>query len=238
MPISPDLTNTILVVLEVALAIIGGVIAALWISLVIWTFRDIRSRSRDVFAQLLATLLVLIFGLVGILLYVLLRPPERLTDAYERALEEEALLQDIEERLLCPGCKRQVEGDFILCPSCHTALKKHCMECDRILHLKWNVCPYCGAVQATEIASPVEPVETEIEPAEEIEPESYLEYMPAREREPETMVDYSPFAPDPVESNEGDEFLPISGTDYEEDGEEKFPKLDDDADELSNELTF
>ena len=147
MPISPDLINTILVVVEVALAVAGGFLAALWISLVIWTFRDIRSRSRDVFAQLLATLLVLIFNVPGLLIYLLLRPPERLADAYERALEEEALLQDIEERALCPGCKRQIEPDFILCPSCHTPLRKHCVECNRILHLKWNVCPYCGAVQ-------------------------------------------------------------------------------------------
>ena len=144
---SPDLTNTILVVLEVALAIIGGFVAALWVSLVIWTFRDIRSRSRDIFAQLLATLLVLILNLPGLLVYVLLRPPERLADAYERALEEEALLQDIEERLLCPGCKRQVKDDYILCPSCHTSLKKQCVNCGRILHLKWDLCPYCATDQ-------------------------------------------------------------------------------------------
>lgn len=153
MPISPDLTNTILIVLEVALAIIGGFVAALWISLVIWAFRDIRSRSRDVFAQLLATLLVLIFNVPGLLLYMLLRPPERLAEAYERALEEEALLQDIEERLLCPGCKRQVKEDFIICPSCHTSLKRPCVNCGRILHLKWDVCPYCATVQMEAVPS-------------------------------------------------------------------------------------
>jgi len=147
---SPDLTNTILVVLQVALAIIGGFVAALWLSLVIWTFRDIRSRSRDIFAQLLATLLVLILNLPGLLVYILLRPPERLADAYERALEEEALLQDIEERLLCPGCKRQVKEDYILCPSCHTSLKKQCVNCGRILHLKWDLCPFCGTDQTEE----------------------------------------------------------------------------------------
>jgi RNA polymerase subunit RPABC4/transcription elongation factor Spt4 len=144
---SPDLVNTIIVMLEVALSIFGGFVAALWISLVIWTFRDIRSRSRDIFAQLLATLLVLIFNLPGLLLYVILRPQERLAETYERALEEEALLQDIEERAQCPGCKRQIEADFVVCPSCHTPLKKRCVRCDRVLHLKWNMCPYCGAVQ-------------------------------------------------------------------------------------------
>jgi RNA polymerase subunit RPABC4/transcription elongation factor Spt4 len=166
---SPDLTNTILVVLEISLAILGGFIAALWISLVIWTFRDIRSRSRDIFAQLLATLLVLLLNLPGLLVYILLRPPERLADAYERALEEEALLQDIEERLLCPGCKRQVKDDYILCPSCHTSLKKQCVRCGRILHLKWDLCPYCAADQIEDAPRSEEPapayVETNLETA-------------------------------------------------------------------------
>jgi RNA polymerase subunit RPABC4/transcription elongation factor Spt4 len=60
-------------------------------------------------------------------------------------LEEEALLQDLEERLVCPGCKRKIQPDFIICPDCHTRLKKSCPHCRRLLHLKWNVCPYCGA---------------------------------------------------------------------------------------------
>jgi RNA polymerase subunit RPABC4/transcription elongation factor Spt4 len=155
--LSPELINTVMVVLQVILAVLGGFFTALWISLVIWTFRDIRSRSRDVFAQLLATLLVLIFNLPGVLIYLILRPPERLTEAYERALEEEALLQDIEERAQCPSCKRRIEPDYILCPSCRTPLKKRCVNCDRILRLRWKVCPYCGAEQ--------EPAESEPAPA-------------------------------------------------------------------------
>jgi len=218
MPISPDLLNMILVVLEVVLAVTGGFLAALWISLVIWTFRDIRSRSRDIFAQLLATLLVLIFGLPGLLLYTLLRPPERLSDAYERALEEEALLQDIEERLLCPGCKRQVKEDFILCPSCHTSLKKQCVSCNRILHLKWELCPYCGTDQTEE--------PPQVEEVKEMAP-AYLEPAYA---EPTYMTPYEKPIEKPahedgtltsVETVEADEQAPLwfdSGdSDYEPD---------------------
>ena len=153
----PDLINSILVALQVILAVVGGFFTALWISLVIWTFRDIRSRSRDIFAQFLATLLVLIFNLPGLLIYMILRPPERLTEAYERALEEEALLQDIEERAQCPSCKRRIEQDYLICPSCYTQLKKRCVSCGRILRLRWKVCPYCEADQTP----PEEPAEVE-----------------------------------------------------------------------------
>jgi RNA polymerase subunit RPABC4/transcription elongation factor Spt4 len=67
-----------------------------------------------------------------------------LSAAYERALEEEALLQEIEERPACPGCSRTVDAHWLICPHCHTRLKKACPDCDALMELQWKVCPYCG----------------------------------------------------------------------------------------------
>jgi hypothetical protein len=131
--------------MQLLLACFGAFIIALWISMIIWTFRDARSRSRDIFAIILATLMVVVFGPLGLLLYVLLRPPHTLAELYERSLEEEALLQDLEERPRCPGCSRQVKDAWILCPDCHTTLKRICYNCQSALHLAWHVCPFCGA---------------------------------------------------------------------------------------------
>ena len=128
-------------------AFIGAFVVALWISLVIWTFRDMRSRSRDAFAQLLAALMMFVLGPVGIVLYLLLRPRETLAEKYERSLEEEALLQDIEERQICPGCKQPIEPDFVLCPICHTRLRQPCVQCRRLIHPRWGICPYCATDQ-------------------------------------------------------------------------------------------
>ena len=135
-------------ILQVGIALAGAFFFALWISMIVWTFRDVRSRSRDIFAQLLATLMVVIFNAAGLVLYFLLRPKETLAEAYERALEEEALLQDIEERYNCPGCKQKLRPDYQLCPSCHARLKRPCTACNRLLQLRWDVCPYCGTAQA------------------------------------------------------------------------------------------
>ena len=131
--------------LQVILAFGGAFFLALWLSLIIWTFRDVKRRSRDVFAILLATLMVVVFGPLGLVLYFLLRPPVTLAELYERSLEEEALLQDLEERPRCPGCSRQVDEAWIICPDCHTTLKKICPNCQKSLHLRWNICPFCGA---------------------------------------------------------------------------------------------
>lgn len=122
----------------------GAFIAALWFSLVIWTYRDIRQRARDPLARILAILVVAVLFLPGIVIYLILRPPRTLEDEYQQSLEEEALLQSIEEAELCSGCARKVEKDWMVCPNCHTRLKKACHHCGRLLELPWNLCPYCA----------------------------------------------------------------------------------------------
>ena len=117
---------------------------ALWISLVIWTYRDIRNRARDPLSQTLAVILVALLNLPGILVYLVLRPQRTLEDEYQRTLEEEALLAAIEDQLLCPGCERRVKDNWMVCPNCQTKLKKNCHECGKLMELPWNICPYCG----------------------------------------------------------------------------------------------
>lgn len=145
-------------VLLITIALSGAFLAALWLSMVIWTFRDIRSRTRDIFAQILAALVVAILNLPGLLIYFILRPPETLAEAYTRSLEEEALLQGIEEADRCPGCGQRTLPDYIVCPTCHTKLKKTCVHCGRGLQLRWTVCPYCGtaAVAAAGTSMPTQ----------------------------------------------------------------------------------
>ncbi len=131
-------------ILQFFAAFFGAYLLAMWISLVIWAFRDVRARSLDTFVQVLSVVLVVVFSLPGLLLYFLLRPRETLAEAYERELSEEALLQDIEEKQACPMCHQRTQPDFLLCPNCHTKLKRQCGNCHRILSLRWTVCPYCG----------------------------------------------------------------------------------------------
>lgn len=148
-----DLTNVLLG----CLAGLGAMTAAFWLALIIWTFRDMRSRSRDIFAQILAALLVAVLFLPGWIIYWMLRPKETLAEAYERSLEEEALLQGIEEVQACPGCGTRVQGEFVVCPTCHTKLKKSCQSCGRALNLRWGVCPYCGTPALGGVQLPAQP---------------------------------------------------------------------------------
>jgi RNA polymerase subunit RPABC4/transcription elongation factor Spt4 len=132
-------------IISVLIAWGAAFLAALWLSLIIWTYRDIRSRTRDALARILATLTVAILFLPGILVYLILRPSRTLEEEYQQTLEEEALLQSIEDTPLCPGCGRRIKDAWQVCPNCHTKLKKNCHQCGKLMELPWNLCPYCGA---------------------------------------------------------------------------------------------
>jgi RNA polymerase subunit RPABC4/transcription elongation factor Spt4 len=119
-------------------------VAALWISLVIWTYRDIRARARDPLARFLAVIVVVLLFLPGLVVYLILRPMHTLEEEYQKTLEEEALLQAIEESPVCPGCGRRIKDAWTVCPNCHTKIKKACHQCGKLMELPWNLCPFCG----------------------------------------------------------------------------------------------
>ncbi|HLY24999.1 MAG TPA: hypothetical protein VKQ72_01590, partial [Aggregatilineales bacterium] len=91
---SLDLGQIILYIATAA----GAIIGSLWLGIVLWTYRDAHARSRDMLAVAAATLMVAILSIFGLIIYLMLRPRETLAEAYERSLEEEALLQGIEEK--------------------------------------------------------------------------------------------------------------------------------------------
>lgn len=162
-------------ILLAIVALISAFTAAFWMSLIIWTFRDMRLRSRDIFAQLLATLVVLIFGPLGLLIYLILRPQETLSEAYARTLEEEALLQDItQEQPVCSECKHRIEPDFIICPTCHNELRKACPHCGRLMLMRWEICPYC--TEPFPLPPQPELAEAELDIELEAEPDAAAEF--------------------------------------------------------------
>jgi hypothetical protein len=157
----------------------GAYLLVFWISIVAWTYRDIRDRSRDAAFQVVAVLLVLVFNFLGLIIYLILRPRETLAEAYARSLEEEALLQELEEQGICPSCKRYITSDFVICPYCRTQLKEPCIKCGRPLNFNWLACPYCTARRSRVGGSvPQALLET---PTEEEEEETTVE-QPKRRR--------------------------------------------------------
>jgi RNA polymerase subunit RPABC4/transcription elongation factor Spt4 len=122
----------------------GAFLVALWLSLIFWTIRDIRGRTADNMLRIIGVIIVAILFLPGVLIYLVIRPPQTLEEEYQQILEEEALLHTIESAHHCPGCSRRADEKWIVCPDCQTRLKKTCHHCSRLMELHWNICPFCG----------------------------------------------------------------------------------------------
>ena len=140
----------------IAGVIVGAYFSALWLAAILWTIRDIRERSQDPVTQFIAVATVILFSLAGWVLYLVLRPGLTIAEVYDRQLEEEALLQDLQHQLACPQCGVDVQEDFVACPHCGTALKALCQSCSRPLPFTWRICPWCSAAHqpAPSLATP------------------------------------------------------------------------------------
>jgi hypothetical protein len=126
----------------------GIYIVLLWLASAYWAFRDMQGRSANPVVPYLAAGLVVaftpVFFLLGLIVYRIVRPQERLGEAYERGLAEEALIAEIEQIEHCATCGRKVHEDWIICPTCRTRLKRVCPHCSKLVGLDWSLCAWCG----------------------------------------------------------------------------------------------
>ena len=100
---------------RLAATLVIGYLALMWLATVIWTYRDISSRTRDPISQAVSVSIVVVLPLIGLPIYMALRPPETLQHAYDREIEQEAILADIQTMSACPSCRRPAEADFRVC---------------------------------------------------------------------------------------------------------------------------
>ncbi len=148
-----ELSNTIATLIGIIVALLGAFLFAFWIAMGIWTFNDIRSRTRDWLAIVLASILALVFPLVGLVLYMMIRPRETLADVFDRALEEESLLRELEATLSCHNCGLPVQDSWNFCSNCHSQLRYACSSCGKAMRHEWSICVSCGADQTEQDSS-------------------------------------------------------------------------------------
>ncbi len=133
---------------QLGIQAIGVYVVVIWLASAYWAFRDMQGRTANPVLPYLAAALVIgftpIFFLFGIVVYRIIRPQERLGEAYERGLAEEALIAEIEQIEHCATCGRKVDEDWIICPTCRTRLKRVCPHCSKLVGLDWSICAWCG----------------------------------------------------------------------------------------------
>jgi RNA polymerase subunit RPABC4/transcription elongation factor Spt4 len=133
---------------QAALKLFGFVVFAylfiIWVASVLWVYKDIRSRTRDLVSQAVGVGIAIVLPILGLPVYLVVRPGETLTEAYVRQLEQEAILSDLHAISACPNCRRPVDEDFQVCAHCATPLREACRRCGKLLQFSWRNCPYCA----------------------------------------------------------------------------------------------
>ncbi len=173
--------------LESALRL-GGLILlsyalVLWFSAIIWTYSDVRHRTSDQVSQLIAVLLVAVFNVPGLVIYLVIRPQATIADPYERSLESEAILHELQLTAnSCQTCRRPVDDDFNICPHCRTTLRESCRNCARSIRTSWVACPYCATDRPIPVPPEPQPQQTR-----------QRQVRPRPERQTERAVRSQPF---------------------------------------------
>lgn len=128
--------------LDLAQNLAGILALVFYVAIVLWTYKDARRRIDD--PILIATAVACsMLPLVGVLVYMMLRPPEYLADVRERELEIRAMERTLGQQERCPNCRSHIESNYLACPICMYKLRQPCTTCDRPLDPRWTMCPFC-----------------------------------------------------------------------------------------------
>ena len=123
-----------------AFTIIVVLLAILYVLSIIWVIRDAYLRGTTWYLWGLVALI----PFVGVIAYLLLRPPLLQIDRDEQELEILLKQRQLMQYGECASCGYPVEVNYIICPNCHTQLKNQCSSCGHALEPTWAICPYCA----------------------------------------------------------------------------------------------
>ncbi len=125
--------------------VVLGYFGLLWLSIIIWVTRDALQRSSSLLFQTFSILLNIAIPIIGVLLYLIIRPSKTRMEQYYEELERNMLEgTDSGEKNTCNKCLTSVDKDYSYCPNCGDSLKKTCLKCKKSFPNFWNICPFCG----------------------------------------------------------------------------------------------
>lgn len=130
--------------------IVISYLGLLWLAIIIWVTRDSINRSKSIIFQTFSILINIAIPILGILLYLIIRPGKTNMERYYEELEHRMLIGDEDSGSTCENCMTVVDKDYAFCPKCGVKTKKTCIKCKKHFPSIWNICPYCGSKQDEE----------------------------------------------------------------------------------------
>lgn len=127
--------------MQLVVTILAIMLLLLYVLCIVWVARDAYSRGAVWYVWAIISLV----PVVGVVAYLLLRPPMMQIDHDEQELEVALKQRQLMKYGECSRCGYPVENNYIVCPNCSQRLKNVCANCRRPLDPAWNTCPYCAS---------------------------------------------------------------------------------------------
>ena len=119
--------------------------ALLWLAIIIWVTKDVLQRSNSILFQAFSILLNILVPILGVLLYLIIRPGKTRMERYYEELERNMLEgESLSEQNSCDKCLTPADKDYSYCPNCGESLKTACTKCKKSFPNVWSICPFCG----------------------------------------------------------------------------------------------
>lgn len=126
--------------MQVVFTIVVVMLVILYVLSIIWVVRDAYLRGVTWYVWAIVALV----PIVGVVAYILLRPPLLRIDRDEQELEIALKQRQLMMYGECATCGYPVDANYVICPNCKTQLKNLCTHCEHALEPSWTVCPYCA----------------------------------------------------------------------------------------------
>jgi len=157
----PSLLNTIMDFLsspsfEIVKFAVLGYFGLLWLAIIIWVTRDSIHRSNSLIFQTFSILINIAIPILGVLLYLIIRPAKTNLERYYEELETRLLAEEKEARrtpdsygdtgksISCDKCLSQIDEKYSFCPVCGIKIKQECKKCKKDFLTAYTICPFCG----------------------------------------------------------------------------------------------
>ncbi len=135
---------------------LGAALVIFWVVVLYWVWLDSGDRTSSKPARVGYVLLSLLLFIPGLIIYLLIRPPQTIEEIYWADLERRYLKYETSELGDCPKCGTQLFPGFTYCPTCRLELKIKCPNCGVEMDKHYKYCPSCGFMARKETEAPIE----------------------------------------------------------------------------------
>jgi len=115
-----------------------------WFVVLYWVWLDSGERTSNKAVRISYVILVVVLNVVGLLIYLIIRPSQTIEEIYWADLERRYLKYETADLGDCPKCGSQLFPGYTYCPNCRYKLRIKCPRCNMYVDKKNKFCPHCG----------------------------------------------------------------------------------------------